>query len=173
MLSIKSCELPTEALLAKYVRGGAYTDCYRTEVSGSVTHEQYVYAFYTTLLFNLERVILSALVSMPSSDDEAKQLAQGSRSQFAAWQVEDRCDNQLLLADYLGRTRSWLMVLPATDKHDARTYLYFGSAITRIKHPKTGKMTLGNAFNLLLGFHKIYSRLLLCSARARLESQLT
>jgi hypothetical protein len=136
-----------------------------------VTQEQYVYAFYTTSLFRLERFILRWLVSKPSTDDEVKQLAQGSRRRFAAWQVEQRCDNQLLLADHLGRTRSWLMVLSAPVHGNPGTYLYFGSAIIRVRHPKSGKMTLGTTFNLLLGFHRIYARLLLRAARSRLESR--
>ncbi len=171
MFSIESCELPGEALLTSYSSSGAYTDCYRTEVPGIVTHTQYVGAFYTTSLFKLERVILAWFVSKPSTDHEAEQLAAGSTNQFAAWQVESRAENQLLLSDFRGRTRSWLMVLPAGEDNKPRTHLYFGSAVTTVPDQKTGKMTLGNGFRVLLGFHKIYSRLLLYSARLRLKTQ--
>jgi hypothetical protein len=171
MFSIESCKLPEEALLNNYSNSGTYTDCYRTEVSGTITHAQYVCAFYATLLFKLERMILNWLVSKPSSDDEARQLAEGSTNLFAAWQVESRCENQLLLSDFRGRTRSWLMVLPVDHGSDKGTYLYFGSAITTMQNPGTGKMTLGVGFRALLGFHKIYSRLLLYSARLRLKAQ--
>ena len=171
MFSIESCKLPEEALLNSYSNGGAYTDCFRTEISGTITHAQYVCAFYTTLLFKLERMILSWLVSKPSSDDEARQLAEGSTHLFAAWQVESRCENQLLLSDFRGRTRSWLMVLPVDHSSDKGTYLYFGSAITTVQNPGTGRMTLGSGFRALLGFHKIYSRLLLYSASLRLKAQ--
>ena len=168
MFSIESCKLPEEALLNSYSNSGAYTDCYRTEFPGTVTHVQYVCAFYTTFLFRLERMILNWLVSKPSSDDEARQLAEGSTHLFAAWQVESRCENQLLLSDFRGRTRSWLMVLPAGGE---RTHLYFGSAITAVQDPRTGQMTPGTGFHVLLGFHKIYSRLLLYSTRLRLKAQ--
>jgi hypothetical protein len=172
MFSIESCELPQEALLNSYSNSGAYTDCYRTEVSGTITHAQYVGAFYTTSLFKLERMILAWFVSKPSTDHEAEQLAEGSINLFAAWQVESRVENQLLLSDFHGRTRSWLMALPAGGDSDPRTHLYFGSAVTKVRDQKTGKMTLGIGFHVLLGFHKIYSRLLLYSARLRLKAQL-
>ncbi len=171
MFSIESCELPGEALLTSYSKSGAYTDCYRTEVPETITHTQYVSAFYTTSLFKLERVILTWLVSKPSTDHEAEQLAQGSTNLFAAWQVESRAENQLLLSDFSGRTRSWLMALPAGEDNDPRTHLYFGSAITKVPNQKTGKIRLGTGFRVLLGFHKIYSRLLLYSARLRLKAQ--
>ncbi|MBT8437094.1 MAG: hypothetical protein KJP11_06970 [Gammaproteobacteria bacterium] len=171
MFSVESCKLPPEALLNSYLDSGAYTDCYRTEIPGSVTHTQYVGAFYTTSLFKLERMILAWLASKPSTDREAEQLAQGSTNLFAAWQVESRVENQLLLSDFRGRTRSWLMALPAGEDNDPRTHLYFGSAITKVPDQKTGKMTLGSGFRVLLGFHKIYSRLLLYSARLRLKAQ--
>ncbi len=171
MFSIESCKLPEEALLNSYLNCGAYTDCYRTEVPGTVTHAQYVRAFYTTSLFKLERMILAWFVSRPSTDHEAEQLAAGSSDHFAAWQVENRIENQLLLSDFHGRTRSWLMVLPVGDDSNPGTHLYFGSAITTVQNLKTGKMSLGAGFRALLGLHKIYSRLLLYSARLRLNAQ--
>lgn len=171
MFSIESCQLPEGALLNSYSNKGAYTDCYRTEVPGSVTHGQYVRAFYTTFLFKLERIILGWFVSRPSTDHEVEQLAEGSTDQFAAWQVESRVENQLLLSDFHGRTRSWLMVVPVGPGNDKGTYLYFGSAVTTVQNPATGSMTLGMGFRALLGFHKIYSRLLLYSARLRLKAR--
>lgn len=118
--SIAQHPLPSEALLAKYLRDGHYADCYATEVAAAVTHEQYVYALYTTPVFRLERFILKWAVSKPSTDKQAAELATGSRETFAAWRVEQRCSDQVLLADYLGRTRSWLMVAPAqTDRGPA------------------------------------------------------
>ncbi|MDH3629777.1 MAG: hypothetical protein OER98_01550 [Gammaproteobacteria bacterium] len=170
MFSIESCELPQEALLNSYSDSGAYTDCYRTEVPGSVTNTQYVSAFYTTSLFKLERMILARFVSKPSTDREVEQLAAGSTNLFAAWQVESRVENQLLMSDFRGRTRSWFMALPAGEDNDSGTHLYFGSAVTTVPDQKTGKMTLGNGFRVLLGFHKIYSQLLLYSARLRLKA---
>ena len=166
MLSIESCPLPENALLNEYVRLGAYTDCFRTDLDAEVTHAAFVRAFYTTPLFKLERLILTWLLSKPSTDDEALQLAAGTTDSFAAWQVERRCTDQLLLTDFAGRTRSWLMI-EANGK--AVTRLYFGSAVTTPGEPKQSNQRHGPGFSLLIGFHRVYSVLLLYSARKRLQ----
>jgi hypothetical protein len=145
---------------------GAYTDCYATDVPGAVSHARYVAAFYTTALFKLERLILKWVVSRPSTDAQAEQLAAGTIDRFAAWHVEARAEHQLLLCDFLGRTRSWLMVVPS-ETGDA-TRLYFGSAVVPVQNARTGKPTLGPVYRALLGFHKIYSQALLRAAKARL-----
>ena len=54
---------------------------------------------------------------------------------FAAWHVENRSENEILMCDFRGRTRSWLMVAPVSTVSDARTRLYFGSAVV----PRTRK----------------------------------
>jgi len=168
--SIQPCALPEAALLRKYLDGGSYADCYVTEVAAPVSHADYVEAFYTTAVFKLERWLLKWLVSRPSTDTEARQLARGSLGSFAAWKVEKRSSNQLLLSDFSGRTRSWLMVAAADNGKVSRgTRLYFGSAVVPVVNTRTGKVALGFTFRALLGFHKLYSRVLLLSARARLS----
>lgn len=169
MTSIEACTLPEGALLGRYAESGAYTDCFSTEIAGAVSQAQYVTAFYTTFVFKLERVILRLALSMPSTDAEARQLADGSLHAFAAWRVEDRSENQLLMSDFRDRTRSWLMLVPAAAGSGVRTRLYFGSAVVPVRDKKTGAPTMGPEFRLLLGFHKLYSRVLLHSARLRLE----
>lgn len=169
-MSIESCDLPDGALLGRYAINGGYTDCYATDVSAAVSQAQYVSAFYTTPLFKLERVILKVALSMPSTDSQAEQLAEGAINAFAAWRVEDRTENQLLLTDFRGRTRSWLMVAPITVEGGVRTRLYFGSAVVPVKNAGNGKPAMGLGFRLLLGFHKLYSVALLRAARARLEA---
>lgn len=169
MLSIHSCELPSDALLNRYLVSGAFVDCYVTEVTGSVSHAEFVEAFYTTTVFRLERWILRIFVSRPSTNAEARQLARGELSTFAAWTVEERASDQLLLSDFTGRTRSWFKVAPSSD---TSTRLYFGSAVVPVRERKTGGMSLGPIFTLLLGFHKMYSRILLLAARWRLSGKL-
>jgi hypothetical protein len=129
MFSIQRCELTQGALLSKYQHGGAYADCYVTEAARRVSHAEYVEAFYTTILFKVERLLLSWLVSKPSTDVQASQLAAGTLSSFAAWSVEARSANQLLMSDFQGRTRSWLMVSSAENSDFEETRLYFGSAV--------------------------------------------
>lgn len=170
MLSIEPCPIPDGALLTKYLRDGTYTDCYMTDIRGSVSLEQYVLAFYTTRVFKLERLILKVAASRPSTDDQARQLAAGSIDTFAAWYEEARNENQLLMSDFRHRTRSWLMVVPMAGDSTMRTRLYFGSAVVPVENPGTGRLELGFGFRALLGFHRLYSKVLLCTARSRLET---
>src|SRR2546426_632223 len=148
---IQACELPDDALLRRYLGGRAYTDCYVTEVTRVISHVDYVEAFYTTAVFKLERLLLSWFVARPSSDAEAGELACGKRDSFAAWSVEARAPNQLLLSDFQGRTRSWLMSAPASNHQTTR--LFFGSAVVPIVDRRTGEANMGSAFRALLGFH--------------------
>ena len=166
---MKKCPVPASAMLNTYSTNGAYADCYRTEVPGRVSFPEFVFAFYTTSLFKLERSILKLTVAKPSTDIQAKQLADGSLGQFAAWHVESRSENELLMRDFRGRTRSWLMVIPVNTTGAAQTCLYFGSAVLPIREPKTGKSSIGTTYQTLLGFHKIYSILLLYSAKLSLQ----
>jgi len=162
--------LPPAALLNRYAGSGGHTDCYVAELAGAVSHAAFVEAFYTTGVFRLERLVLRFLASRPSTDLEARQLAQGTLASFAAWSVEARTADQLLLSDFTGRTRSWLMV--ATPRAEApTTHLYFGSAVVPVRNQASGQVGLGFAFRALLGFHRLYSRVLLGAARARLRKQ--
>ena len=83
--------------------------------------------------------------------------------------VEDRSANQLLMRDIVsGKTRSWLMIAPQVDGSAPATRLYFGSAVLAETVRATGERRMGAAFTSLLWFHKLYSRILLEGARARL-----
>jgi hypothetical protein len=169
MTMIRSCPLPSDALLNRYLASGAYADCYVTEVARRVSHAEFVEAFYTTAVFKLERWVLRVFVSRPSTDAQAGQLARGELGSFAAWSVEGRAPNQLLLSDLSGRTRSWLMVAVAENSDFVGTWLYFGSAVVPVRSLKTGRTGLGPVFTALLGFHKLYSRVLLLAAGHRLS----
>ena len=159
--------LPGHALLARYGGEQGYADCYVATVPRPVSQAEYVEAFYTTGLFKVERRILAVLARRPSTDAQAGELARGLRDRFAAWTVEDRGPDQLLLADAVGGTRSWLMTEP-----DGRggTRLYFGSAVVpRRRSDGSARPRMGFLFHALLGFHKRYSRALLSAAGARLQ----
>ena len=169
---IQPFPIPAHALLTKYANSGAYTDCFATEIARTVSHAEFVEAFYTGGLFKVERFLLRVFISRPSTDLHARQLAAGELTEFAAWRVEARAVDQLLLCAIDGRTRSWLMVSAA--EVPGRTRLYFGSAVvpkpTPVNSPDaTGKPSLGFVFKALLGFHNWYSRALLSAAAARLE----
>jgi len=166
MPHIQSAPLPTHALLTKYADAGAYTDCFVSQVARTVSHAEFVEAFYTGGLFKVERLLLRVFISRPSTDLQARQLAADELNEFAAWRVEARAVDQLLLCAIDGRTRSWLMVSAAQEPR--RTRLYFGSAVVPAVNASTGKSSMGFVFKALLGFHQLYSRALLRSAAARL-----
>lgn len=170
MSAIQPCEVPMSSLLRQYKEGAGYADCYVAEVSGSITQEAFIEAFYTSPLFKVERTLLKYLASKPASDADAKQLAAGQASKFSAWRVEGQSPTELLLADFTGRTRSWLMAVPVAGSTPATfTRLYFGSAVVPRSSRGTRKPSIGWPFALLLGFHRLYSRLLLAAASRRVH----
>src|SRR4030095_15593720 len=130
MSSVRPSQLPATALLRDYQSAGAYADCYVTDVQGTVSQRQFVEAFYTTPLFKLERALLAWLAAKPSTDTDARALAAGTLDAFAAWRVERRDTNQLLLSDFTGRTKSWLMAgaVEPTGTTE-KTRLDFGSGM--------------------------------------------
>jgi hypothetical protein len=171
MTPVRSTSAPADSLLQRYAESGAYVDCYATDIPASVTHAQFVEAFYTTPLFRIERHLLALFISRPSTDLEAARLARGELSSFAAWRVESRAPDEVLLA--AGRTRSWLMVTPSAEGPGHGTRLLFGSAVVPRVSATPGRGGLGAGFRALLGLHRLYSRALLHSAGARLSMQPT
>jgi hypothetical protein len=167
MLSIEKCPVPASTMLEKYSMHGSYTDCYSTQISGQVSFSEFILAFYTTPLFRLERLILKLAVSKLSTDIQARQLADRTRKEFAAWHVEDRSENEILMCDFGGRTRSWLMTIPVSTFNSPHTQLYFGSVVVPKLNPETGQPSL--VFQALLRFHRIYSILLLYSAKSNIK----
>jgi hypothetical protein len=163
--------LPIGALLETYAAQGAYTDCYVAEIPRDVTLREFVEAFYTTPVFKLERLVLRLALSRPSTDAQAALLAAGSLNSFAIWSVEGRQHNQVMLVDFAGRTRSWLMTEAIGALSGGGTRLYFGSAVMPEKAAGGGRRRMGWKFRALLGFHKIYSQVLLFVARYQLASR--
>jgi len=161
---VQAYALPAQALLMGYCRHGGYTDCFVIDTDARISLARYVEAFYTSRLFRLERLVLT-LAARSSSDLQAVELAAGRGSTFAAWEVEARAADQLLMRDVTGRTRSWFMVAPA----EGGTRLYFGSAVTSSQHRTGAPATIGPVFRALVGLHTLYSRALLTAARRRLQ----
>jgi hypothetical protein len=136
----------------------------RAELARPVSHAEYVEAFHYCGV-QAERLLLSWF-ARPSTDAQAGGLACGKLTSFAAWRVEAREPNQVLLSDFRGRTRSWLMSAPASNSQTTR--LFFGSAVVPIVNGRPGEARTGAAFRALLGFHKLYSRVLLRAAVTQL-----
>ncbi|MBK7685610.1 MAG: hypothetical protein IPJ25_06005 [Rhodocyclaceae bacterium] len=142
--NIYPCEVPPNSLLSGYNGDAGYADCYQVEVSGLITQAIFIEAFYTSPLFKIERGILTHLARKPASDADVRRLAIGQAVRFSAWHVEAQTSAELLLSDFTGRTRSWLMAIPSTEnKPQLTTLLYFGSAVVarsiEVAHkPKNG-----------------------------------
>lgn len=159
--SVSEVELPPGTLLERYRLDGGHVDCYVAEVPQEADLGHLIAAFYSSPAFRPERWLLGALLGKKANDQDAAQLASGKIERFSAWSVEARRDNEILLCDFQGRTRSWLSVLPI----EGGTRLHFGSAVVPAKSAPE-RLT----FSLLLGFHRFYSRLLLSSAVGRMEA---
>jgi hypothetical protein len=128
-------------------------------VAAEVGLAEFVFAFYTSRLFGIERFLLRMLIHAPSSRAEARAVAEGTADKFAAWYVGARTSTQLLMCDRYERTRSWFCVEP---NGGGGTRLRFGSAVASSARPA--------GFSLLLGFHVLYSQALLHAARRNLPA---
>ncbi len=101
----------------------------------------------------------------PSTRADIAELATGSSNTMAAWQVERRDSDQILLEVPHTPIRTWLM---RTGTADA-TQLYFGSAILPHGFDRNGNPKMPFLFQALLGFHKLYAHALLYWAKRALR----
>ena len=171
MFSITRESVPNDALLRTFRGGthperwGSYADCFAVGVDRSVSLAEFVFAFYTSPLFRIERGLLRLLINAPSSRSDARAVADGTADKFAAWYVGQRTATQLLMCDRYERTRSWFRVAP---KSGGGTHLQFGSAVAarRGEHGEIPRRPA--AFKPLLSFHVVYSQALLRAARTNL-----
>jgi len=164
-LIARACSVPSGALLQVYVaRQGCYTDCFAVASPATVPLQAFVTAFYTTWLFRAERLVLRLASRRPITDAQVRALAAGAADSFAAWTVEAREADQILLCDLAGHTRSWLAVSP---EDGGGTRLTFGSAVV----PPAGRR-LSRAMRALIPLHRVYARALLRLAARRLRHSL-
>lgn len=168
MCKIVEAESPDGALTDRYMKAGAFTDCYFVDIPAEISLVQYIEAFYTTPLFRLERNILTLMARRPATDEDAVALALGSATAFSAWEVESRDSHQILLRDFTGKTGTWLMVQGAQTSGVASTRLFFGSVVVPKKVSARGEGDYGVLFSLLEPFHRVYSRALLKAACKKL-----
>lgn len=171
MFSVAREAVPDDALLKTYIgdshpeRWGTYADCFAVWVDSEVSLSDFVFAFYTSPVFRIERFILRVLVNAPSSQADARDVADGLTDEFAAWYVGARTATQLLMCDRYETTRSWFRVVTVTG---GGTRLQFGSAVAAKRDENTGDRALGAGFHLLQRFHVFYSQLLLHAAKVKL-----
>jgi hypothetical protein len=178
MPAIERLPLPADSLLQPYAQQRAYTDCYGVPAPGAVTLPQFLEVFYTGGVFKLERALIGLILRRPATDADAQRLARDEAQRFSAWHVEGRSADQILLCDLSGATRSWLHVGPAPAGYGAvgtdatGAWLYFGSAVVPARRAD-GAVRFGLLFWALLGFHRLYSRVLLAQARRGLQRHLS
>lgn len=174
MFSITRESVPDDALLRTFRGGthpeqwGRYADCFAVGVDRNVSLAEFVFAFYTSPLFRIERGLLRLLINAPSSRSDARAVAGGTSDTFSAWYVGQRTATQLLMCDRYERTRSWFCVAPANG---GGTRLRFGSAVAAKRNKNTRAPAPGGGFNFLLWFHILYSRMLLRAAKHNLRAR--
>lgn len=164
MFQITQIPLPETALLSRYAgRLGHHTDCFETNVNTPVSIGHFVEAFFNSPILRLERKLLSLF--LPSSNDaQVHALAYGGGDTLSGWEVEDRNDQQLLLTVMGGGIRTWLMVEDA----NGTTRLLFGSAVIP-RNAESAEPKIGWPITALMGFHKLYSRIVLAAAKWQLK----
>lgn len=167
MGTIEARPLPSDAMLLRYAGGGGYVDCFATQVPGAVSLPAFIEAFYRSAVFKLELFTVGLLFAKPWSDQRAQRLAAGELDAFSAWRVEARDERQLLMREIISdKTRLWLMVEPAAD--GASTRCYFGTAVIPVGVRADGSPRMSVLFSLI-GFHKVYARMLLAGATSGLR----
>ncbi|MEO0938428.1 MAG: hypothetical protein AAFY38_09765 [Pseudomonadota bacterium] len=148
-MAVTEIEVPDGSLLTPLARAeDVYVDAFEVPCSGADL-SAVITAFYSQPLMRAERVLL-AVAGMPSGAADVAALAAGQTARFAAWDVEARRADELLLRDRSGRTLSWLMAAPGAVR--------FGSAV----------VSIGPVVRTLIGPHRLYSRMLLAGAARRL-----
>jgi hypothetical protein len=152
--------LPPGALLERYRGDGAYVDCLECHLPHPVSLEKLIRAFFSSRVFRPERWAIGVLLGLRATDADVALLAAGRTQRFSAWTVEARTGIQIMLCDYQGRTRSWLMAEPTA----AGTALRFGTAVI-----PQAKQVENLLFKALTGLHRFYARRLLASALSRLK----
>lgn len=167
MPKVIASELPNDTLSALYQKQGAFVDCYYIDIAIDISLAEYIQAFYTTSIFKLERSLLSLATLKCTRDDKAVELSLGRSDNYSIWTVEGRESNQIMLRDFTGNTRSWLMVEKSSGS-EISTRLYFGSVVVPKDKAKNGQASFGVLFHLFGKFHQVYSRALLKAAYRKL-----
>lgn len=165
-MTVSEVELPKATLIANQAELGFFTDCFCTEIFGQFELSDYITAFYTSPIFRIERFLLRLAPKGRSTDQDVAALAAGQAKQLAIWTEEFRRSDEVLMN--AGKTKSWLH-LKSTDQGST---LYFGTVVLPEK-PKNADESprMGKGFELFMGLHRLYSRVLLRSAARNLRKE--
>ena len=164
MTRITAPPLPPQSLLARKRGPECYRDAFRASVAGEVSLGELVTAFFSSRAFLAERMALH-LIGRGADHADIAALAAGRTERFAAWQMEAREENELLMHDFLDQTCCWLAVstrgpdgaldgpLPVPER--GRTFIWFGTGVREVGGP---------IMRNLQGAHRFYARQLLAGA---------
>ncbi|QZD91391.1 hypothetical protein K3162_07340 [Qipengyuania xiapuensis] len=168
MIQVTAPQLPPESLLARRRGPECYRDAFRASVTGEVSLGELITAFFSSRTFLTERMALH-LIGRGAGHAEIAALAAGRTQRFAAWEVEAREEEELLMHDFLDKTCCWLAVSsrgedgaldgPLPVPETGRTYIWFGTAVREFEGPIVSR---------LRGAHRWYARHLLEAAARRL-----
>ncbi len=165
MFNVAPCPIPNTTFLEDLThREGNYTDCFVTDISEGVSISEFISAFFGSPVLRLERRLL-ALISAKSTAADVAAVANGTGTKIALWTVDQRDDTQIILKAASGGIRTWMMVSRTSEE---TTRLYFGSALVP-EASENGEIKLRFSTRALMGFHKLYSRIVLWSARKQLH----
>ena len=161
MAKITQIPPPDDSFLhALACQTGVYADCFEATVACDIPQsdafQRFVFAFFDSQVFRVERAILRLAGKAPKARSDPKALALGETDAFAAWRVERRADTEILLVVPNTPIRTWL----ALQKEGSVARLRFGSSIL----PQEVKDTPLWSFRVPLPAHVVYSRLLLRAA---------
>ncbi|MTI09151.1 hypothetical protein [Curvivirga aplysinae] len=167
MTEVKETAIPLNSFMNFYHESpGHHADAFVGQIDGIVTLEDYILAFFDSPIFRIERSILSLFLLRRIKQSEIKELASGRSQQFALWKTKKRNEEELLLEVGDSQIRTWFHT---EQEQSNKTKLYFGSAIVPDTTSKNAKEGIGFTFRFFMGFHKLYSRILLQSALKKLK----
>ncbi|MEL6648775.1 MAG: hypothetical protein AAFQ05_13995 [Pseudomonadota bacterium] len=163
MARVVAALLPQDSLLhACATRPGSYTDCFEAAVPTDGTpdraFERFVFLFFDSWLFRVERMILRFAGKAPKAGTDPIALARGEVAHFAAWTVDARRAQELLMSVHHTPIRTWLSVAKDGDQMRLR----FGTAL--LAQETSGRVHWG--FRATIRAHRLYAKLLLKAAAA-------
>lgn len=162
MIRVEERDSPKDSLLHQYTeKPGCHADAFMAEINFTPSLKDYITAMFGSPVFRIERVLLAVAAATPTFKKDLTAFALAEKDSFALWKTMERSDQELLMEVEKGRVRTWLMVEPTEGE---TSKLWFGSAIVPKTTPSREVGDIGFTFKALMGFHKLYSRILLLAA---------
>lgn len=164
MITVKRIGVPEGSFLKAYEgREGCETDCFQADVPGHPDIDRFVHIFFDTWVFRIERRLLALLGEDYATSEDVAALAGRSSDTLAAWTVQDRSADEIILAFKRPRGRTWLQATQL-DGSLGSTRLRFGSALLPNIDSEGQTASISWGLKIGLPLHRLYARLLLAAA---------